>query len=86
MFRARASGELLPADARGVQCFYYGDGYPLGTRWASAPRPVQRPTVQLGLTLLALGLAVLLGLLRFLRQAQRHNQGVDHHAVLRICL
>jgi hypothetical protein len=22
--------ELLPDDARGVQCFYYGDGYPLG--------------------------------------------------------
>jgi hypothetical protein len=22
--------ELLPEDARGVQCFYYGDGYPLG--------------------------------------------------------
>jgi hypothetical protein len=26
--------ELLPDDARGVQCFYYGDGYAL----ASAPR------------------------------------------------
>jgi len=22
--------DLLPDDARGVQCFYYGDGYPLG--------------------------------------------------------
>ena len=25
-----AIAELLPDDARGVQCFYYGDGYPLG--------------------------------------------------------
>jgi len=25
-----AMADLLPDDARGVQCFYYGDGYPLG--------------------------------------------------------